>query len=219
VKVASALAKRDFHLSIPSEPVNDDVIVAGTKHKMLILQEYKGKFGGDTHKSIIMRKKGKHSHEMNTITPTRMSPSIRKYYRVKELTLYNVITLVIKEHRDSFTSTDILNLSRINRDFSSMIPKTIWWLQLDFSSLCNPQYNYKSQDEISSIQVEMASAAMIHFGLNPGKLVRWLGGKYTGRLRKVNCTLTAVKDHVGTNNFNHMKSWMVSPLSSLLTNL
>ena len=75
---------------------------------------------------------------MNTITPTCMLPSIRKYYQVKELTLYNVITLVIKEYRDSFTSTDIINLSRINRDFSSMIPKTIRWLQLDFSPLCEP---------------------------------------------------------------------------------
>ena len=132
------MAKRDSDISISPEPVNNDVIVTGTKHKMLILQEYKEKFGGDTQKSIITRKKGKHSHEMNTITPTCMLPSIKQYYWVKELTLYNVITLVIKEYWDTFTSTDIFNLSRIIRDFSSMIPKTIRWLQLDFSPLCNP---------------------------------------------------------------------------------
>jgi hypothetical protein len=51
----------------------------------------------------------------------------------------------------------------------------------------------------------MASAAMIHFGLDPGKLVRWLGGEYTGARRDVNRTLTAVKDHVSADDFSHMK--------------
>ena len=96
LKVASALAKRDADISIPSEPAHDYVIVTGTKHKMLILQEYEDKFGGDTQKSIITRKKGKHSHETDNITPTCMSPSIKKYCQVQELTLYNVITTVIK---------------------------------------------------------------------------------------------------------------------------
>ena len=144
-----ALAKTDLDIYIPSELVDDDVIVTGTKHKMLILREYEEEFGGDTQKSIITRKKGKHCHKKNTLTPTRMSPSIRKYYRVKELTLYNVITLVIKEHLSSFTSTDLSNLSSINRDFSTMIPKTIHWLQLDFLTLCKHRYNYKIQAEIS----------------------------------------------------------------------
>ena len=51
----------------------------------------------------------------------------------------------------------------------------------------------------------MASAAMIHLSLYPGKLVRWLGGKYTGEHRDVNRTLTEVRDHVSSDNFNHMK--------------
>ena len=131
-----------------------------------------------------------------------MLPFIRKYYWVQELTLYNVITMVIKEYRDSFDSTDLNNLSRINRDFSKMVPNTIQWLQLDFSPLCKPQYNYKSQAKISPKQVELASAAMIHFGLDPGKVVSYLGGKYTGKRRGVNRTLAAVRDHVSTDNFN-----------------
>ena len=51
----------------------------------------------------------------------------------------------------------------------------------------------------------MASTAMIHFELDPGKLVRWLGGKYIGERREVTRTLAAVKDQVSTNDFNHMK--------------
>jgi short subunit fatty acids transporter len=48
------------------------------------------------------------------------------------------ITAVIKEHQASFNSTDLHNLSRINHDFSKMIPNTIQWLQLDFSLLREP---------------------------------------------------------------------------------
>ena len=51
----------------------------------------------------------------------------------------------------------------------------------------------------------MASAAMIHFRHDPGKLVRWLGDEYIGASREVNHTLAAVKDHVRVDNFNHMK--------------
>ena len=86
-----------------------------------------------------------------------------------------------------------------------MIPKTIRWLKLEFSPLCEPQYDYESQTTISSSRVEMASAAMIHFGLDPGKLVRWLGGKYTGARRNVKRTLAAVRDHVSGDDFDHMK--------------
>jgi len=117
VRVASALAKTDLGLSFPLELVDNDVIVTGTKHKMQILQDYEAEFGADFPKSIITRKKGKHSHESDNITPTCMSPSIKKFYQVQELTLYNVITTVIKEYRASFNSTDLHNLSRIDRDF------------------------------------------------------------------------------------------------------
>ena len=57
VKLASDLAKRDLDIPILSEPVDDDIIVAGKKHKMQILQEYEEKFGGETRTSIITQKK------------------------------------------------------------------------------------------------------------------------------------------------------------------
>ena len=46
---------------------------------------------------------------------------------------------------------------------------------------------------------------MINFVLDPGKLVCWLGGKYTGARRDVTGTLTAVRDQVSTDDYNHMK--------------
>ena len=47
VRVASALAKKDLGLSLPSELVDNDVIITGTKHKMQILQDYEEEFGAD----------------------------------------------------------------------------------------------------------------------------------------------------------------------------
>ena len=133
---------------------------------MQILQKYKAEFGTDHPTSIITKRKGKHSCELDVLTPNCMLPSIKKYYRVQELTLYNVITMVIKEYRTSLNSTDLQNLSNINHDFSRMIPNTIWWLKLDFSPLCEPQYDYERQTSILLSRVEMALAAMIHFGLD-----------------------------------------------------
>ena len=63
----------------------------------------------------------------------------------------------------------------------------------------------------------MASAAMIYFGLDPGNLVQWLGGKYTGARRNVNRTLAAVRDHMSTDDFNHMKKILLDGSTSKLT--
>jgi hypothetical protein len=51
----------------------------------------------------------------------------------------------------------------------------------------------------------MASTAMIHFGLDPGKFVHFLGGEYTGYTRNVHRTLSAVKDHISPEDLAHMK--------------
>jgi hypothetical protein len=63
----------------------------------------------------------------------------------------------------------------------------------------------------------MVSAAMIHFGLDPGKLVRWLGGEYMGARRDVGHTLTEVRDHVSAEDFNHMKRILMYGSPSELT--
>ncbi len=114
-----------------------------------------------------------------------MRPSLDKWYRVKELFLNNVITTVIKESRVSLSDQDLFNLRMVNKDFANIVPETCRWLRLDFTPLREPCYRYKDQGAIDSHRVEMASAAMIHFGLDPGKFVRWLSGEYTGQYRDV----------------------------------
>ncbi len=66
---------------------------------------------------------------------------------------------------------DIRNLCLVCKDFVSLVPKITRWLTVDFSLLPKPWYNYEQQERIDLQRIEMASAAMVHFGLDPGKFV------------------------------------------------
>jgi hypothetical protein len=65
--------------------------------------------------------------------------------------------------------------------------------------------------------MEMASMAMIHFGLDPGKFVCFLLGKYAGQHWDVRCTLDAVQDHVTSDNYNHIKRILLDGCPTQLT--
>ena len=74
----------------------NDILAQGTKQTRRILQEYKKAFGTNHSDSIVTKKKGKHSNIDHDWPIICMRPSITKYYRVEELTIYNIITTVIK---------------------------------------------------------------------------------------------------------------------------
>ncbi len=183
---------------------DDGTLVVGTKHKDAILVDYESKY--KTSKDHVVTKlKGKHCIDNDIHVSKRMRPSIDKCYRVIELTVYNVITTILKEYSSTFDKQDLLHLALVNKDFSVMIPSVIRWLKIDFHPLCEPRYDYESQTSISIYRVEMASAAMVHFGLDPGKFVRWLGGEYTGYYRDVNKILTAIRPHIESDDYGHLK--------------
>ena len=104
----------------------EGVIITCSKHKKLILLEYKHEFSNGID-AIVTKKKVKTnvSHCSSSSLP-RMKSSTRKHYRVQELTIYKVITNILKEYWEDFTATNVTNLlCLVNKDFSSMIPKTI----------------------------------------------------------------------------------------------
>ncbi len=76
---------------------------------------------------------------------------------------------------------------------------------VDFSLLCKPWYNYEQQEQINPHCIEMASAAMVHFGLDPGKFVRWMGGDYTGYHCDDQRTLAAVCPYITAKDYNHIE--------------
>jgi hypothetical protein len=133
-----------------------------------------------------------------------MKPSTDKYYQDKELTIYNVITIVIREYT-AFSKNELSSIRLLNTDIAEMIPKLQQWLQIDFSLLRDPRLNYKSQMQIDPHQVRTANAAMAHFGLDLGRFIQWMGGKYTGQHWDAYSTLAAVQGHVLANDYTHME--------------
>ena len=51
----------------------------------------------------------------------------------------------------------------------------------------------------------MASAAMVHFGMDPGKFVCWMGGEYTGNGLDISNILSEVKHHILPSDYDHLK--------------
>jgi hypothetical protein len=58
---------------------------------------------------------------------------------------------------------------------------------------------------------------MIHFGLDPGKFVPFLSGKYTGQYPDVRCTLDAGQDHVTSDDYGHIKRILLDGCPAQLT--
>ncbi len=131
-----------------------------------------------------------------------MKPSLNKYYRVEELTLCNVMTLVLNEY-GTFTNQELLHIHLLNTKFVRMIPKLLGWLKVNFLPLQELQYSYQNQMEIDPYQVLMANAGMAHFGLNPGNFVQWLEGKFTGQYCNVQATLAAVQGLISPDDYAH----------------
>ncbi len=183
-QIACLLSTKDPESAIQATSINDPIIVQGTRDKKRVLDDYQKKFGKDSNNSIVARKKGKISDNIS-LDRSRMRPSLNKWYHVGNLHLYNVITTIIKECRVTFSKEDFANLRLVNRDYGAIVPKVIHWLRIDFTPLCKPHLGYENQECIDPYHVQMASAAMIYFGLDPGKLVRFLSGKYTGQYRDV----------------------------------
>jgi hypothetical protein len=89
-----------------------------------------------------------------------------------------------------------------------MVPKVLHWLRVDFTPICQLWLGYKEQTCIDPHHMEMASAAMVYFGLDPRELVRYLARKYTGQHQDVWHTLDAVQDHVALEDYEHIK-WIL----------
>jgi hypothetical protein len=87
--------------SLPTPIPGLSTSVSGSKEKKRILEENVSKFGSGYQESIITKKKGKidHYEPLQSLASSQqcMKPSTTKYYQVKELMIYNVITIVIQE--------------------------------------------------------------------------------------------------------------------------
>ena len=89
---------------------------------------------------------------------------------------------------------------------------------IDFSKLREPGIDYSDQQEIQSLQVDLATAGMIYYSLHPGMLIRYDKGGYVGENRGVPQVLNNVLPYIDSVESKHIKriyQWAVHPSSTL----
>lgn len=181
---------------------------ARQQEKRRILEVYQTQFGNTDHDapSIVSSKKGKTElFPLLRGAQHFMRPELGKGYRVEDLNIHHVLAIVLKEQFTSFLPTDMAALHLVDKTFSEALPKIIRWLSIDFSSLREPRLDYETQVSIDPHRVEMANAAMLHFGLEPGNFVRWMGGEYIGIRRDVPRILGALKGLISDEDLFHVR--------------
>jgi hypothetical protein len=194
--------------AIPWEADDNLTIVSGTWEKRHILEAYEKKIGSGYLDSIVTSKQGKLVSTTLLSHSTCMRPSKDKFYWVDVLELHSVIATILKKFWAEFMVQDLHNLCLLCKDFASLVPKITRWLMVDFSLLPKPRYNYEQQEWVNPNCIEMANAAMVHFGLDPGKFVQWMGGEYTGYNCDVQKTLAAVCLYITAKDYNHIE-WIL----------
>jgi hypothetical protein len=114
----------------------------------------------------------------------KMKPSLDHQYMASIVSLDNIIVFIIKNYKKYFLEAeDLLNLSKVNQVYGDMVTDVIRLRSLDFLGLKKPRLEYTAQLSISPAQVDLATACLIHYGLYPGMLIRYLNSKYTGKSR------------------------------------
>jgi hypothetical protein len=106
-------------------------------------------------------------------------------YRVQDLTIENIIVIVLKSVDGFLSNACIKKLHCLNLLFNEMTTDVCRLRTLNFSSLREPRIGYADQQEIKMSRVDMATAGMIYYSLHPGMLIRYVKGKYIGESRDV----------------------------------
>ncbi len=135
----------------------------------------------------------------------QMKPSLNHQYRVQDLVLQNVIVILLQESDGFLLAIDITNLSVVNQLYNEVICDVHLFWNLDFLPLLEPRIGYANQQTISQARVNMATAAMKHYGLHPGMLIRYLKGEYVGESRGVPKILQAVSPYISKEDANHIR--------------
>ena len=104
-----------------------------------------------------------------------LKPSLDGQYWVRNLSLLYIVILLIKDE-----------------------------LTIDFSPLREPQFNYDKQTELDQHMIDIAGALLIYYGCDPGQVVRWLNGEYTGAKRDITQILCSVKPYISDSDFEHI---------------
>ena len=128
--------------------------------------------------------------------------SIRRSY-MAEATLEHGLFFCV---RDGWLDHDEMKtVSLLHKDFAEMVRQVPAMLNLDFSELREPRTDYMQQTSIDDRRVRLMTACLVHYGMDYGLVMRYLGGEYTAVWRDVGATLSKIKGKVSTADYNHIQ--------------
>ena len=93
----------------------------------------------------------------------------------------------------------------LNPDWKALVVHVPRLMATDFSDLRLPRLGHADQTEIDKKRVWLMAACAVHYNLNMGLVVRYLGGEYTASWRDVGSILQAVEGLVSRSDADHIK--------------
>ena len=151
----------------------------------------------------------------------RIPARVNKHYSC-EATLGQALFVLAKhgwldEHSDE-TTIDVLHvddgddevssmkqaLAGVSPEFEATITMTEKLKDVDFSSLLDEDLNYAAQTEINRHTVYLMTACLVHYNMDYGLVLRYLGGEFTAEWRNVSAVLKAVSPYVTSEDLVHI---------------
>jgi hypothetical protein len=145
-----------------------------------------------------------------------MKTNLDHQYMVDNPSLKNVIVILIKDVSSILSDEEILCLRYISKLFNEVIVDVLWLRILDFSPLLELQLGNMTQESISQICVDLATAGMIHDGLHPGMLICYLKGEYTGKNGDIARIIAISSPYISKDNSIHVEQILMQGCPSKL---
>ncbi len=202
----------------PPPPANsiEKATVPGTSIKNkaerdAVLRAYEQKHGRDGN-PIVTKNQGKGTTLFNPSSlPTQRvlvknlpyKPTLKHSYRVSDLS-FDLITLPLLASR--MLDDDTLEaLSRVTSRHSELVDLYLRLLHVELSPIFDPRDGYADQVHLDLDRIEMASALFLHYGGDPGKVVRALNQEYLLSSLDRKGILARVKGLVSEDDYRQMQ--------------
>jgi hypothetical protein len=179
-----------------------------------LLSAYQKKYAPNQEKHIVTSTQGKPTinHPSNNY-PSRqqlyresnIKPRSNAQFRVKDLTLDEVILVLVHPDTNFFSSECMNSIACLDSDYNKLISDLNKLNGIHFSQLREPRLDYAAQTEISAERVKMLSACFLHYKGDVGLLVRYLGHEYTGLHRNVQPCLDRLKPHIDPDDYQSIE--------------
>ena len=131
-----------------------------------------------------------------------MKVELGRYWRT-ESTYQYCIFLAVKS--DYLSPDDVTTLCATAKPLQAMAHSVQRSRHVDFSPLRQPRYDYAEQTMIDPARVRMLEACSVHYKLDFGLVVRYLGGEYTAEHRDVDALEREVSPHIPPADMAQMR--------------